>query len=132
MSQQRLQPIKIFNAVVATGSTVAFPCMDWRHVFLTFASSGSANFTMKFQISNSEAQPDFSASASRTNVRTYVQIKDLITNTAVDGATGITSAGTDSVRILEVNTNGQKRVGATITAWSSGTIDLTLTAKNGQ
>ena len=107
--QQWLDPVKLFSATAATGSTVCFPVQDRQHVFLQFASSGSANYTMKFQISNSFAPVDFSVAASITNPRSYIQVKELITNTAIDGGVGITAAGADVMRNFEVNTNGQRR-----------------------
>lgn len=128
--QQRLEPVKLFDSKAATWSTVAFPVSDRQHVFLTKSSSGTSNYTIKVQVSNSYNAPDFSAAASKTNVWSYVQIKELITNTAIDWATGFTEAGADAVRTFEINTNGQRWLGATITAYSAGSIDLILTAKN--
>ena len=111
-------------------STVAFPVSDWQNVFIEAATGDTTTATIKFQISNAFDQPDFNSAASRTNPRSYVQVKELITNASVDWATGISRAGTDSVRNFEVNTNGQRRVWATITSYTAGTIDLELSAKN--
>jgi len=63
---------------------------------------------MKIQISYQIAKPDFSAAASPTNQWAYIQIKDLATNTAINGATGIVATGTDIAADYEVNTNGQR------------------------
>ena len=82
--QQRLEQVILFDAKAATGSTIAFLVADWQNVFLSCYTTDSANFTLKVQASNQIAQPDFSAAASLTNQRAYVQIKDLITNTAIN------------------------------------------------
>lgn len=132
MAINMIEPLKIFDSKAATGSTKAYYVQDYQHIFAQFASSGTANYTMKFQISNSDAAPDFSAAASKTNPRSYIQVKELITNTAIDGSTGITAAWADAVRNFEINTNGQRWFGATITAYAAGSIDLVLTAKNNQ
>lgn len=130
--QQRIEEVPLFSAKAATGSTVAFPVSDRQHVFATYSSTGSANFTMKFQVSDQIVAPDFSSAASATNRWTYVQVKELITATAIDGATGIAQAGADAVRLFEVNTNGQRWFGATITAYAAGAINLHVCAKNNQ
>lgn len=129
MINTRNEQIKLFDAKAATGSTIAYLVQDFQHVFLTSSTASSANYTMKFQISNQPTTPDFSAAASPSNQWSYVQVKDLITNSAIDGATGISAAGSDATRIFEVNTNGQKWFGATITAYSAGAITLSVAAK---
>lgn len=119
------EEIKIFDAAAATTTDgLAQLVENFRHISLTLATSGSANFTIKFQISNSNTAPDFSAARSATNRWEYVQVKDLQSNAAIDGDTGVAFAGTDDVRMFEVNTNGQRWVCATITAWAAGAISL--------
>jgi hypothetical protein len=39
----------LFTGAVATGSTVPMLVMDFMNVVATLSSSGSANFTIKFQ-----------------------------------------------------------------------------------
>lgn len=82
--QQRLDPVKLLDSVEETKSSSAYMVADRQHVFLTKTSSGTANYTIKVQVSNQMDKPDFSAGASKTNVWSYVQIKELITNTAID------------------------------------------------
>ncbi len=114
----------IFSAK-ATAATGAEQLVEnFRHVALTLASSGNANFTIKFQISNSKDAPNFAGARSITNRWEYVAFKDLNTGTGVEGDTGISFTGTDDVRMLEVNTNGQRWLCATITARSAGAISL--------
>lgn len=119
------EEIKIFDAAAAT-ATAGTPQLveNYRHVALTLASSGNANFTIKFQISNSRVAPNFASPRSATNRWEYVNVKDLQNNTGIDGDTGVAFAGTDDVRMFEVNTNGQRWVSASITAYAAGAISL--------
>ena len=119
------EEIKIFSAATATTDVGSAQLVEnFRHVALTLATSGSANFTIKFQISNSRVKPDFTAARSATNRWEYVQVKDLQNNSAIDGDTGVSFSGTDDVRMFEVNTNGQKWISASITAYAAGSINL--------
>lgn len=130
--QQRIEPVKLFTNQSTIGDTTAYLVQDRKHVFFQIATAGSANFTIKFKISNQLEQPNFAAAASKTNAWSYVQVKNLITNSAVDGATWVSFSGTDGVINVEVNTNGQRWVWAEITAISAGNTDLVLSAKNNQ
>lgn len=119
------EEIKIFNAAAATTTAGTAQLVEnFRHVALTLATSGNANFTIKFQISNSREKPDFAAARSITNRWEYVEVKDLQNNDAIDGDTGVAFAGTDDVRMFEINTNGQRWVSASITAYAAGAISL--------
>jgi len=96
---------------------------NFRHLMLTLSSSDSAVFTIKFQISNSDQAPDFSAAQSATNRWDYVQVRELQNNSAKDGDTGVAFTA-DDVKIFEVNTNGQRWFNATITDYTSGAVNL--------
>jgi hypothetical protein len=119
------EEMKIFSGAAATTDVGAPQLVEnFRHVMLTLATSGSANFTIKFQISNSKDAPNFAAARSATNRWEYVSIKDLQSTTGIDGDTGVAFAGTDDVRMFEVNTNGQRWISASITAYVAGAISL--------
>jgi len=118
------EEIAIFSAKATTGTGINPLVENFRHVQMTLASAGNANFTIKFQISNSKDAPDFSAARSATNRWEYVSVKDLQSTTGIDGDTGVAFTGTDDVRMFEINTNGQRWVCATITALSAGTVSL--------
>ena len=108
-------------------------CRDFRHASIGFASSGTANLTLKFVGSAADSPdkihecPDFSASQSDSNMWDYVEVVDLEDGAAIDGDTGITLAGTDDHRMFEVNVNGLDYLNAILTAWSAG--DATITVK---
>jgi hypothetical protein len=113
----------IFSAKATTGTGVALKATDWQNILITLSSQSSANFTIKFQGSQSETCPDFSAAQSATNEWDYIQVKDYQNNAAIDGDTGVAFAGTDDVRMFEFNTNGLTWVSATITARSAGSVN---------
>jgi hypothetical protein len=127
-----LPELNLFTAKATTGVSLAYPVKDWQHIMLCLSSASSANFTIKIQGSFSETAPTFSAGRSATNRWDYIQIKDLQNNAAIDGDTGVAFAGTDDVRMFEVNVNGLKWVSAEITAISAGTVNLQLSAFNNQ
>lgn len=116
----------IFNAANSATTGTAYKVTDFQHIMLALSSASSANFTIKFQGSFSDTCPDFSAARSANNRWDYIQVKDYQNNSAIDGDTGVSFAGTDDVRMLEFNTNGLKWVCATITARSAGTVTLHL------
>jgi len=127
-----LSEVAIFSAKATTGTALAYLIKDWQHIMLCLSSQTSANFTIKFQGSFSETAPDFSAAQSATNRWDYIQVKDYQNNAAIDGDTGIAFAGTDDVRLFELNTNGLKYVCATITARSAGSVNLHLSGFNNE
>src|SRR3990172_690856 len=96
------QELTIFTAKGATGTGLIYNVEDFQHVLLTLSSASSANFTIKFQASNSDTAPNFVAAQSVTNRWDYIQVKDLQSGSAINGDTGVAFAGTDDVRLFEV------------------------------
>lgn len=108
---------------------------DFRNAILSVETSGGANFTLKIAgsigklVSDAVAgndAPNFGATQSKSNPYTFLQIINLDTAAAVNGATGVTSAGTDLHNQYEVNINGQKYLSLVPTAWSAGAITVKL------
>ena len=116
--------LNIFAAKAATGTGTAHKMEDYSRIFFRFGTATSANLTVKFQVSFSDSQPDFSASQSVTNHWDYVDVIDAQSGSSIDGDTGVAVAGTDDFRIFEVNAGGAKWVCATITARSAGSLTL--------
>ena len=110
---------KILDAKAATGYGTPEMVENYDHVALVLAGSGTAGGTIKVQASLQEAKPDFTAAASPTNLWTYIQVKNLITNSAVDGDTGVVFSG-DGIVHAEVNTNGIRWVNVQVSAYSAG------------
>jgi hypothetical protein len=108
---------------------------DFANIILSFVTSGSFNGTIKLAGSlgkpvvlpsdkQSEDTPNFGATQSASNPYQYVQLINLDTAAGVNGATGITSAGTDLNTQYEVNINAIKYFCPILTAWSAGTITM--------
>jgi len=114
----------------ATGFVYAAPKIisvaDFRHLFLTIGSTGTATATVKIVGAMTEigSAPDFEASASLTNPWDYIRIIDKQNSTGADGDTGISWAAADDVRQFEVNTNILSFISIRITAWTQGAITI--------
>lgn len=114
----------ILSAKASTGTGVAMKVTDWQNLLITLSTQSSANLTIKFQGSQSDNCPDFSAAQSATNEWDYIQVKDYQNNAAIDGDTGVAFAGTDDVRMFEFNTNGLTWVTSTVTARAAGSANV--------
>lgn len=120
----------IFSAKGATGTGLAIPCKDFRHVIFSLATNGvnaSPGLTVKFQgaispVSN--ASPSFGSSRSVANMWDYIEVIDLQNGSAIDGDTGIPVVTSDDFRLAEANINGLAYICATITAWAVGSITI--------
>ena len=126
------------GAGTATGIVALAPKIvlveDFLNVVLQVNTSGSANFTLKLAGSigksrvNVSAQhgdtPNFGATQTVANPYSFIQAINLATAAAIDGATGVTSAGTDIHNLYEVNVNGVKYLTIVPTAWAVGAITI--------
>lgn len=113
---------QILTAAAATGYGTPELVENYDHVSLILAASGTGAGTIKVQASLQDAKPDFTAAASPTNLWTYIQVKDLITNSAIDGGTGVVFAA-DGVKHLEVNTFGIRWINLQVSAYTSGLLN---------
>lgn len=116
--------LNIFAAQAATGTGIAHDVSMYDKVYFRVGTASSANLTVKFQISLSNTQPDFSSAASATNHWTYVDVIDALDGASIDGGTGLAPAGTDTFRNLEMNFGHVKWVCATVTARSAGSVTV--------
>lgn len=102
---------------------------DFRNAVFEFFTTGSFNGTVKIAgsaQSGSSNPANFGATQSPTNEYTFLQIINLDTGAAVNGATGVTSAGTDLQNKYEININVVKWVCPVLTAWSAGAISMRM------
>lgn len=106
---------------------------DFRNVIFSVETSSSANFTFKpagslgklaSDATSHGDTPNFGATISKSNPYSFVQIINLDTAAAVNGATGVTSAGTDLHNTYEVNVNGLKYLTFVLTAWTAGVLTV--------
>lgn len=122
------------SGVMVVAPKIAYVA-DWRNVILSVETSGSLNATFKIAGSIGKLRsdvgaspatdtPNFGGTQAKTNPYSFIQIINLATAAAVDGATGVTSAGTDLHNIYEVNVNGLKYLCPVLTAWSAGVITV--------
>lgn len=103
-----------------SGTGTAFPIEGYEKIFLQLGTDTSCNGTIKFQISFSDSCPAFGSAQSVTNNWDYVDVIDLQNGSSIDGDTGVSLAGTDDVRNLEMNAGGARWICATITAHTAG------------
>jgi hypothetical protein len=118
----RENPQVVLDAKAATGVGTTQDVSDYRHIILMVATASSANLTVKFQGSAEGSAPAFGSAQSVTNHWDYIEIKDLQDGSAIDGDAGISVAGTDDVRLFEVNTNGLRWFNASVTARAAGSV----------
>lgn len=108
---------------------------ELRNLIIQTSTAGSATTTIKFAGSlgkpNAVAQtsprydfPNFAATVIPANPYTFVQLINLDTAAAINGATGIVVAGTDTTVEHEVNTNALKYFTAFPVTWSAGAITI--------
>lgn len=109
--------------------------VDFQHAELQVITSGTATTTIKVAgaIAKSATgtagnipSPNFGATVSRTNFYSFVQIINLDTGAAVNGATGIVVAGTDIANSYEVNINAIAFLTVIPVTWSAGAITVKL------
>jgi len=114
----------ILNAKGATGEGTDVCVEGYRHCVLEVATDGDgdANLTIKVQGSISQDCPDFASAQSKTNHWDYIEVIDLQNGNDIDGDTGISVAGADDYRLLEVNINVLRWLNVSVTARSEGEI----------
>jgi len=115
---------------------------DYRNVVLQVGTSGTATTTVKVAGSvgkpmgtlPSSAQdcvmPNFGATVSPTNPYSFLQIINLDTAAAVNGATGIVVSGTDVNNLYEININVLPYLTIVPVTWAQGAITATLFVAN--
>lgn len=107
--------------------------LDYMNCMLQVMTSGSFSATVKVAGSFGKLSsdvtihgdtPNFGATISKSNPYSFLQFINLDTAAAINGATGIVSAGTDLQNSYEVNVNGLKYLTVVPTAWTAGTITI--------
>jgi len=114
----------LLNAKAATGIDTSINVSDWQNLLVQFGSASSANLTVKFVGSFSEACPDWTAAASVSNHWDYVGFYNLKSGVFVTGSTGVALSGTDDFQNLLINTDGLRWLSAIVTARSAGSVTV--------
>lgn len=109
---------------------------DFDTPILQVGTSGTATTTLKVAGSNGKSaaqqssprwdMPNFGATVVPANPYTFLQIINLDTAAAVNGATGIVVGGTDINNTYEVNVNSIKYLTVIPISWSAGAITIKL------
>lgn len=120
----------ILNGVVANGIGTVLDVGNYKAVVVQIATSGSTTATIKFAISMSKTKPDFTTSPSASNQYDYVQLNWLNNDSSNPGSTGILIAGTDIVKIFELNTDYVRWLCPIVSGYSAGTITCICDAVN--
>lgn len=93
--------------------------------YLATDGGGDANLTVKFQSSDAENAPDFSAAQSVTNEWDYIEIIDTEDGSTVDGDDGIAASNADVYRKFQANIDAARWVNAQVSARSAGEVTVT-------
>lgn len=109
---------------------------DFKNAVLQIGTSGGATVTLKMAGSLGKtnlsstpprgALPNFGATVAPSNPYSFLQMINLDTGAALNGATGIVVAGTDVNIQLEVNTNLMLYMTLIPTTWSAGAFTAKL------
>jgi hypothetical protein len=107
---------------------------DFRNAIISIFTSGTSTMTIKCEgsigkINNSsinmtENEPNFGATVSASNPYAAIQIINLDTSAAVNGATGVVLSGADTQSQYEVNVNLLKYFTVYPSSWTQGTITV--------
>lgn len=103
---------------------------DFRHIVVAISTTGNADLKLNALGAISDEAPDFSAERTAGNFYSAVQMRDYKDNSAVDGDTGITFAGTDDFRMLEINTNGLTWLNFILDDYNAGNVTVKAVAFN--
>ena len=107
---------------------------DFRNIVLQVGTSGTATMTLK--VAGSLGKPTIASTTPRydypnmgatvvpANPYTFLQIINLDTAAAINGATGIVVGGVDINNQYEINTNAQKYVTVIPISWSAGVLSV--------
>lgn len=119
----------------ATGRMIVapavIPVIEFKNAILSFITSGTATLTVKVAGSIGKLladadgygdEPNFGATIGKTNPYSLLQVVNLDTGAALNGATGFAVAGTDLNELYEVNVNALRYLTLIPTAWTQGAI----------
>lgn len=108
------------------------PVTEFKNAILSFITAGTATLTVlvagsigKLTEDSTDGlndNPNFGGTISKTNPYSNIQIINLDTGAAVNGATGIAVAGTDVNALYEINVNALKFFTLIPSAWTQGAI----------
>lgn len=114
----------ILNNVAADGAGTALDA-DGKNVHIFyFATSNSADFTVKPQISNSITEPTWGSAASAANEWGYCDFYTKDNVTKYVGSTGLVFEGSDSSGYIILNVEEIRWVNFIVSSYSAGNITI--------
>lgn len=114
----------IFSAKSTTGIGTTINTEGYEEILFEFSTAGTSTLTVKFKGSISDTAPDFSASASESNLWEHLAFTRVDATSAVAGSTGISTSAADIATIIRVNAPHLKCVNADVTSRSAGTVTV--------
>ena len=109
---------------------------DFKNAELQVGTTGTSTLILKIAgslgMKSSGSQtarqglPNFGATVSPTNPYSFLQVVDLDTGAAINGATGIVASGADVNKQYEVNINAMRWLTVIPTSWTQGAITVKL------
>lgn len=116
----------ILDGAEATGWGTPIDVRDYDEVLLMLnMSTGTA--TVKFA-GTADDTVDFTSAGSATNFWDYIDVTDAEDGASIDGDTGIATSTSADHRLLKLSTKGLTIINANVSAYTSGTITLKLSA----
>lgn len=118
--------VTVVDASTATGWGTQVDVRDYDEVvFMLDMTSGTA--TVKFA-GTADDTVDFTSAASASNFWDYIDVTDAEDGSSVDGDTGISTSTSADHRLLKASTKGLTVVNAQVSAYTSGTINVKMSA----
>lgn len=126
-------PILILDEVVADGFSTPIIVNGYETVYLAVSSTNSGDCKLRVHGSvegtmEDRTAPDFTDPSIPGNHHTTLYSVDCSTNTGIDGATGLTLAGTDSAnnRLIKVSVAPMQWLSVEVDDYSAGKISVSF------
>jgi len=120
----------ILSNVAADGFGQAMGVIDFDTVCLTIDTANSANMKIEVFGTPEDTEPTWASAQSLTNRYYELQTVNYDDGDTVDGSTGITLAGTDTHRYIEINTNLLSFINIEISGYAAGNITVSARGCN--
>ena len=122
-----IRPGNLLVAKAATGVSSPEFVGDMDKTVFTLHTTASCNATVKF-VGGFKDAPVFSTASSNTNDWHYIEVVNVDDGSVIDGSTGVAMTGTDFNTAYMANVDKLKWIGAVVTAYSAGAINVSFTS----
>lgn len=124
----------LLSAQTANGVGTIYGTTDFRHMLADIATASlgvGGTLTVRFQGSIGSTPPSFGTAASVSNRWSYIELIDTSNGTIIDGTVGVTIAGANDLKKVELNVNGLDYVCAEVSGYSGpGSVTVFARALN--